>query len=284
MSVKIIVDSAADFLPEAAAAKGLIVLPMKTRIDGVEYLDGVDVSHIEFYEKLLQARKMPSTSQLTLYDFEQAFQSATADGDEAVVITIAAKLSGTVQNALVAAQSFPERVWVVDSDSASIGERVLVEYAVRLRDADWSAAAIAAELEQAKQRVRMVGLLDTLEYLIRGGRLTGVSALAGSLLRVKSILGLHAGTIEVLEKTRSFRQGVGIMNLNIEKQGGVDAEMPVILGFSGVDDTLMQKYLAASHSLWQEQGVPPVVTIGSAIGSHVGPGMVAAAFFIPADQ
>lgn len=280
MSVQIICDSACDMTRQEAQRRGVTLLPLKTRIDDVEYLDGVTITPEEFYEKLGSCRNLPTTSQLTPAEFEDAFRAATENGDEAVVITLAGKLSGTVQSATIAAAEHEGQVWVVDSASVTVGQRILLEYAIRLRDAGRSAKEIAAELETAKTRVCLVALVDTLEYLMRGGRLSRTAALAGTLLNIKPVVGVDGGEIKVLGKARGSRQSSNLLTEQIEKRGGIDFSMPLMLAYSGTDDALLRGYMENSRHLWEGRvDELPVSAIGSTIGTHAGPGAIAVAFF-----
>lgn len=162
MRVQLIIDSASDYLKADADQQGILFMPLITTIDGVQYLDGVTLSHEEFYQKLDESASLPSTSQVPPYDYLQAYQKVRADGNEALVITISGKLSGTYESAVSAAQDFQDCVYIVDSENVSVGERILIEYALRLIDRGLDAASIAAELNEKKKHVCLVALLDTL--------------------------------------------------------------------------------------------------------------------------
>ena len=150
MNIKIITDSASDM--GMAARDGLEILPMTITFGGQEFKDGINLSHHEFYEKLVEGDELPHTSQITPFAFDQAFQKAVQEGQEVVVITMSAKLSGTWQSAVTAANDYKGKVFVVDSENVTVGERVLVEYALRLRQEGLSAHDIAEKLEQVKKR------------------------------------------------------------------------------------------------------------------------------------
>lgn len=280
MSVKIITDSACDISPDEADQLGITILPLKTNIDGVEYLDGVTITHEEFYDKLSSCKQLPTTSQLTPFEFETAYKSALETCGEAVVITLSGKLSGTAQSAFTAAQEFDGKVIVVDGENATIGQQVLVRYAIRLRDSGLSAAAIAAELEKVKGRVCLVATVDTLDYLVKGGRLSKTAGFAGTLLSIKPVLGIEDGEVKVLGKARGAKQSSNMLTEIISKKGGIDFSMPLVLAYSGNDDSLLQDYIENSRALWEGNIEKlPISVIGSTIGTHAGPGAVAVAFF-----
>ncbi|MBQ4048843.1 MAG: DegV family protein [Clostridia bacterium] len=280
MSLQIIIDSGADYLPEEAQAANITVVPLKTRIDGVEYLDGITITHREFYEKLETCKELPQTSQVNPFEFEDTFRVAQQTTDKLLVITLSSKLSGTYQSAKIAADNVGGNIFLVDSENVAVGMRVLVDYAVALRDLGWNAAAIAAELETAKKRVCLLALVDTLEYLYKGGRLSRVAALAGGLLNIKPVIGIKDGVAVILGKARGSRQSNNLLNETVAKKGGIDFTMPVHLAYSGNDDALLRGYIENSRAIWEgHTDSLPVSVIGSSIGTHAGPGAIAVAFF-----
>ena len=168
MSIRIITDSASDISQFEARQMGIDVLPLKTLFGTEEYRDGIDLSHEGFYHKLIESDVLPTTSQIPPYDFEEAFRAAVESGDDVVCITLSSKLSGCYQSAMIAAEEFPDRVVVVDSLNVAIGQRCLIELALQTRDAGKNAGEIAALLDKEKHNIRLVALLDTLEYLKKG--------------------------------------------------------------------------------------------------------------------
>ena len=279
MSVKIIIDSTAD-VTEAVRAR-VEVVPLTIRFGEAEYFDGVTIGRREFYERLVESDALPTTSQATPDAFAEIFERVRLAGDSAVVITISAELSGTCQSAMIAAEDYGN-IFVVDSRSASIGSGILVEQALRLADAGLSAPDIAAELRRCREKVVVIALLDTLEYLKRGGRLSKTAAFAGGLLNIKPVAGIREGKIVVLGKARGSRQANNLLTEEIRRAGGVDFEKPILLGYTGLSDALLQKYRQDSAALWQAgERELPAALIGSVIGTHAGPGAVAAAFFRP---
>ena len=280
MSVKIISDSACDITQGEAKELGITILPLKTMIDDVEYLDGVTLSPEDFYEKLEHCKRLPTTSQVSPSEFSDALAPVLSAGDEAVVITIAGKLSGTAQSAMIAASEAGNDVFVVDSGNVTIGQNILVRYAIRLRDRGFSGREITAELERVKPRIRVLARVDTLEYLMRGGRLSRSAAIVGTVMQIKPVICVEDGEIKVLGKARGSRQSDNMLNKFIEKNGGIDFSMPVMLAFSGTDDALLKGYIDNSRALWEGHfDSLPVTMIGSTISTHAGPGAIAVAFF-----
>ena len=280
MAVRLISDSACDISQSEAKELNMTILPVKTIIDGVEYLDGVTISSQEFYDKLETCKELPTTSQISPAEFEDVFQSAVENDDEVVVITISGKLSGTLQSAVIAAADFSGDVWVVDSESVTIGQRILILYAVRLRDAGLGGREIAEQLNRIKSRVCLLARVDTLEYLVRGGRLSKTVGFAGTILNITPVLCVEDGEVKVLGKARGSKQSDNMLTDFIQQKGGVDFSLPVMLAYSGTDDALIKGYIDNSHALWEGQmDSLPVTMIGSTISTHVGPGAIAVAFF-----
>ena len=277
MKTRIIADSTADLLPQLK--ERVHVVPLTVHFGDQEYIDGVTIDHKTFYEKLVETDTLPSTSQATPAAFEQEYLAAKEAGEAAVVITLSSKLSGTYQSAVIAGEDY-ENIYIVDSGTAAIGGGILVELALKYLDAGMSAREIAAQLEADKEKIVIVALVDTLDYLKMGGRVSKTVAFAGTLLNIKPVLSVVDGEVKMLGKARGSKQGNNLLVQEIEKAGGVDFSKPVLLGYTGLSDALLLKYMEDSKHLW-EAGLEsvPYTTIGSVIGTHAGPGAVAVAFF-----
>lgn len=276
MSVQIIVDSTADLTP--ALKERVLTVPLTVHFGQEEYIDGVTIDHQTFYKKLVSGDTLPSTSQASPAGFEEKYQQVRSAGNSAVVITVASKVSGTYQSAVIAADGY-ENIHIVDSGSVAIGSGILTELALQLADAGLDAAQIADRLEEEKKKLRVVAVVDTLEYLKRGGRISKTVAFAGGLLNVKPLLGITDGEILILGKARGNKQANNQLVNEIEKSGGIDFSRPVMLGYTGLNDDLLRSFIAGSQDLWAP--LPEVRTsiVGSVIGTHAGPGAVAVAYF-----
>lgn len=280
MSIRIVTDSASDIPQETR--EDLTILPMHVYFGEKEFLDGVNLSHRQFYELLIESEELPKTSQIPPYEFEEVYERATAAGEQVIVITISSKLSGTCQSARVAAQDYEGQVYVVDSLNATLGERCLVDYALRLKDQGKTAEEIVAELEQARKRIRLLALLDTLEYLKKGGRISKSVAMVGGMLSIKPVVSVVDGEVIMVGKARGSKNGNNLLVQEIEKAGGVDFDMPYYLGYSGLDDHLLQKYIEDSKALWEGHVEHlDTTSVGGTIGTHVGPGAITVVFFAP---
>lgn len=276
--VKIIVDSTADMIPELKARVRQV--PLTVTFGDKEYIDGVTIDHKRFYEMLIESDTLPTTSQATPDGFITAIEEVLNEGDEAVIITLSSKLSGTYQSAVIAASEYEGRVYAVDSRSVAIGTGILAELALNAAENGKSAREIAEMLEKQRERVRVIALLDTLEYLKRGGRISKTTAFAGGLLSIKPVVELRDGAVEILGKARGSKQGNNLLIKEIEQSGGVDFSMPLLLGYTGLSDALLQKYIEDSAELWQGNIEELHTTaVSSVVGTHTGPGVVAAAFF-----
>lgn len=280
MSVRIVVDSTAD--TSAEIRNKLSVVPLTVHFGDREYVDGVTIDYKKFYEMLVETDILPTTSQPSPEAFADVFRQAQEAGEQVVVLTVSSKLSGTCQSAMIAAADFPGSVWVVDTKTVAIGCGVLAELAVRLKEKGLSASEIAAKLEEEREHVRVIALLDTLEYLKKGGRISKSVAFAGGLLSIKPVLTIQDGEIAILGKARGSKQGNNLLVSEIQRSGGVDFSKPLMLGYTGLSDALLEKYVMDSCALWEGHGDCMQRTpIGSVIGTHAGPGAIAVAFFKP---
>ena len=278
MSVKIIIDSTADVTP--AVREKCTIVPLTVHFGDTEYVDGVTITHKDFYEKLIESDVLPTTSQPTPDAFGKEFKKVADAGDKAVVITISSMLSGTYQSANIAAMDYPGSIYVVDSKTVTIGAGILTQLAVELVEQGKSAEEIVEIINEQRDKVCLIAMLDTLEYLKKGGRISKTVAFAGELLSIKPVISVPEGQIQILGKARGSKQGNNLLVREIQKAGGVDFTKPCLLGYSGLSDMLLQKYVRDSAELW-EGHIDQLYTahIGSVIGTHAGPGAIAVAFF-----
>ena len=277
MKTRIIVDSTADLMPEYKSR--VSVVPLTVHFGEEEYIDGVTIDHKTFYEKLIESDVLPSTSQATPDAFMKEFNKAKEAGEAAVVITLASKFSGTYQSAMIAAAEY-EDIYVVDSSSAAMGSGILVELAFRMLDEGKNAEQIAKALEEERKKIVIVALVDTLEYLKKGGRISKAVAFAGGMLNIKPVLSVIDGEINMLGKARGSKMGNNLLVQEIDKAGGIDFSKPVLLGYSGISDALLKKYIEDSRHIWEGNlNEVRYTTVGSVIGTHAGPGAVVVAFF-----
>ena len=277
MSVRIIVDSSTDVGEQYRSR--IEVVPLTLHFGDQEYFDGVTIDKQEFYRKLVESDVLPTTSQATPAMFDSVFREVAAAGDSAVVICLSSKLSGTYQSACIAAEDY-ENIYVVDSLSVAIGTGVLAEYAVRCAEEGMPASLIASLVTQRREDICVIALLDTLEYLKKGGRISKTVAFAGGVLNIKPVVTVTEGEVALIGKARGSRNGNNLLVEKIRQAGGVDFSLPVLLGYTGLSSALLDKYVDDSRELWKDalEEIPRSL-LCSVIGTHVGPGAVAAAFF-----
>jgi len=273
--IRIITDSASDL--SASTREDLTILPLAIRFGDTEYLDGVTISHHEFYEKLIESDTLPTTSLVSPAAFEETYARSVADGETVIAITISSRLSGTYQSATIAAEDFAGKVFVI-----TIGEGILVKYALLLKDQGLSAKEIVGILEASKEQIHTLGVLDTLEYLKKGGRISAATAFLGGAMAIKPVVAVSEGEIIMLGKARGSKNGNNFLMKEIEKADGIDFTRPFCLGYTGLSDEMLQKYIKDSEALWSgHTDQLPVCSLGATIGTHVGPGAIAVAFFSP---
>lgn len=279
--IKILIDSASDIDVKEAEEKRIYLIPIEVTFGEDTYLDGVNLSHNEFFEKLIESDELPKTSQINPFRFEEEFEKLTEDGSSVVCITISSKLSNTYNNAVSAAKKFKDKVYVVDSLNACIGERVLCDLAIRLvEEGKLSAKEIAEELDKRKQTIELLAVVGTLKYLKKGGRISSVVAFTGEMLSIKPVISIINGQVKMVGKARGSKKGNNLLVEKIEACGGIDFNYPYATGYSGLSNDFLKKYLEDSAALWQNStDSVPMYQIGSTIGTHVGPGAIAVAFF-----
>lgn len=277
MAVHFIIDAGCDLNMEQAKAMGVTLIPMTITFGGKEYQSSVDITNEEFYKMLVSGKELPTTSQPTPYLYECAYQHVRDNGDEAVVLCLSSALSGTYQSATIAAADFEDCVYIVDTKSVTVAQRLLLEYGLTLKAQGLSAKEIATTLEIEKDKLCIYGTVDTLEFLIRGGRLSKAAGAVGSVLGIKPVLMLKDGTLIVAGKARGTKAAISMMQSFIN-DNGVDFTMPYALGYTGNDASVVTSFQSVLGSVWGESDVP-IYNVGSAVGTHAGPGLVLAAFF-----
>ena len=281
MAVRLVIDSASDIEYSMAMEKGWVFLPITVSFGEEQLKDGIDINASSFYDRLIESDVMPVTSQITPYVYQQTFDKIIESGDTPIVITLSSKLSGTYQSACVAAENAAAKVYVIDSLNAALGESLIVEYADRLVRQGLSPEEIVEKVEEKKEKIRLLALLDTLEYLKKGGRISSAVAFAGALLSIKPVIAVEDGEVKLVGKARGSKNGNNLLAEMIRNCGGIDYSMPYTLAYSGNSDALLKKYLEDSKHLWAEDADKmPVMRIGATIGTHVGPGAIGVAFFV----
>lgn len=275
--IRIITDSASD-IPQGFNPI-VTVLPMTIRFGDKEYKDGIDLSAKQFYEKLIESDELPATSLIPPADFDRAFKNAVDNGEKVIAITMSGNLSGTYQSAVLTAAEYPDDVFVIDSKSVAVGEHILVLRAVEFAQKGLSVKEIVEILEAEKEKIHVLAVLDTLEYLKKGGRISSTVAFVGGALNLKPVVAVVDGKVQMLGKARGSKNGNNYLVKEIESTAGVDFTKPVCLGYAGLNDTMLQKYIEDSESLWiGHEDSLRIAPIGPTIGTHIGPGAIGVAF------
>jgi DegV family protein with EDD domain len=269
--VAIVTDSTADLTPEMVEELGVTVVPLQVIFGNEAYREGVDITTEEFYERLVKSRPLPTTSAPSVGDFQEVYERLLKEVDSIVSIHIGAKLSATVQAAETARQSLakPERVEVVDSQATSLAMGFAIMDAVEVARAGGKLAEVKATAESAMQRMQVLFMLDTLEYLRRGGRIGRARAYLGAILSVKPILALREGEIYPEERVRTRARGLErIIQSAIRHQNVKRAAV----GHSSTPDEAesIRERLAMAFPNVKVH----LIRFGPVIGTHAGPGIV----------
>lgn len=281
MAIKLVVDSASDINQQEAEQLGITMIPMNISFgEGNDYYDGVTLLPEQFYPLLAVSKENPKTSQITSYRFKEVFSKLTENDDEVLCIVMSSKLSGTYTSAVLASTRFDNKVRVIDSLNASVGEKILCLYAIKLIKQNKSLADIEEELNKAKYNVEYLAAVDTLEYLKRGGRVSSTVATIGNLLSIKPIIEVIEGEVIVIGKAIGSRKVSKLLNSMIKKRGDIDFNKPIIFVYSGLSKDNINKYIAESKELWgMHLNQIDLCILGNTIGTHVGPGAIGITYF-----
>lgn len=277
--IKILVDSGSDINKQQAEEMGVTLIPIEVRFGDEEYFDGVDLLPKEFFEKLEKSTTLPQTSMINSYRFEEEFKKATQNGDTAIYISLSSKISGTYNAACEAAKKFDGKVFVVDSLSATAGQRILCELALRLVNENKPVEEIVEILNEKKLKIQVVAMVDTLKYLKMGGRISSLVAFAGELLNIKPIISLVDGEVKMIGKGIGVKKSMMFINDFVKNKGGIDYDMPFKALFSGNNEEIKDKFVKNTGSIWEGVDNVEFNSLGSTIGTHIGPGAVGLAFF-----
>ena len=269
--VRIITDSAADFEPIEMERMNITCIPLTVMFGTKEYQENVNLNKNEFYDLLRTSGEFPKTAQASPQLLKDLFRQADAAGDEAIYITISSGFSGTYQNAELLRQNLNlPGCYVVDSENGTGGQRMVVEYAVKLRDQGKTAKEIVAALEEMRKRVVLFACMDTLEYLYKGGRISGAVYRVGSLAQIKPILQVDdEGKLAIPAKAMGMKKGMAYMCEKV-KELPPDGDFPFYVMYT--DDRVNGLALAERiRALGIEVPEERIINVGAAIGTHIGP-------------
>ena len=278
--IRILTDSSSDLTPAEAEQLNVAVVPLSVTFeDGTTYRDQLDLTPDEFYAELSICTKLPTTSQPSPEAFMPFFEEAKAAGDVTIAVLISSDLSGTIQSARIAAQTVEYYdLLIVDSRSTALGLQLLVRLALELRDKGYSPAEIMNVLEEERNNVRLVAVVDDLKYLRKGGRLPAAAAFAGALMGIKPVVTLLDGKVGLAGKARGLPGAYVAMMKLVDEQGGLDADRPYLVGYTGHRGGAapIQRYLVNTMGV---DAAPEPIHIGTVVGTHAGPGASGIAFF-----
>lgn len=264
--IRIVTDSASDITRAEARAMNVDVVPLRVTFPDLAYDQETDTDYYTFYSLLQTTKKFPVTSQPTPEAFAKVFSKAREDKETVVAVLMSGSLSGTFQSATIARDSVgSDDIYLIDSRTAIMPLRILVEHAVNLRDQGKSAQEIVQSLEALRNRVKVYGMLDTLTYLYKGGRLPRSVAMVGNLLHIKPIVTTRDGLIKLAGQGRGYKA----LQTHVDKGPGIDTSYPVYYGYS-VNDANCKKLMENANACYgvSETGMFP---IGGVVGAHVGP-------------
>ncbi len=269
--IRIITDSAADFEPQELEQMHISCIPLTVSFGDTEYQENINLSKNEFYTHLLESGQLPKTAQASPQILMDLFEDAHQHGDDVIYITLSSALSGTYQSAVMIQASLGyENCHVIDGKNATGGQRLVVEYAVKLRDEGKTAAEILAGIESLRSRITLHACMDTMEYLYKGGRISHTAYKLGTLANIKPIIAVDdEGFVQVPAKAMGMRKGMDYMCKHSDLQN-FDSDFPLYVMYTNnrtVAETLVMRLDTNGYSIPDHH----IIQVGAAIGSHIGP-------------
>jgi len=275
--IAVVTDSTAYLPPELVAQYGIYVIPQQLIWGDETFLDGVTIDPPTFYERLSRSADIPTTSQASAGEFADLFAEVARNADGIVGVFISTELSGTVASALATQELLPDLpIKVVDSRSTTMGLGFVALAAARAAAEGKGLAEVAAAARELVPRVNVLFIVETLEYLHRGGRIGGASRLLGSALRIKPLLHLAEGRIDGLERVRTKRKAVRrMLEVMAERVGDAPVHAAVIHA-NAPEEAVDLRNGVNTYFRCQELYIAELSPV---IGTHVGPGTVGVAFY-----
>lgn len=274
--LRIITDSSSDFSLEESLEKGCELVPLKIIEEDRIYQDRIDLTVEKLYEKMAEGKDL-KTSQPSPNDFLKIFENVKDQNDEALVLILSEELSGTYQSAMIAKEMVGEaKIEIINTNQVTIPQKLLVLEALKMREEGKNLNEIIEKIEILKEKVKVVAIIDTLDYLVKGGRLSKTAGFAGTLIDLKPIVTVKDGKVAVIAKARGKRKALEKLWQKIESEDSIDTEMPMILVYSGNKDYAYQLQTFLGEKGIQVEAMNP---IGCAIAVHVGPGACGLAYF-----
>jgi DegV family protein with EDD domain len=277
MSIRIVIDSTSDVTEEIINKYDLKVVPLTVNFENESYLDKVELSTTEFFEKLTKSEKLPTTSQANPGAFAEAFSEILLQGDQVLGIFVASELSGTFESARIAKDMIGgDNIRIIDSKSVCLGTFSLILKAIELVNQNKTIDEVVDELERIKDKIVAIACLDTLKYLEKGGRLSKGQAMVGTLLNIKPILEIKDGKLSVIDKIRGKNKTIKWIDEWIEKNNFDLSDKTVLLFYAQNNDQLKQ----LRETIEEKYKIKNIIEqeIGAVIGTHAGPGVLGFGF------
>jgi DegV family protein with EDD domain len=276
--IVILTDSSANIPAEIQSQLNIVVMPLWLVWDGQSLKDGIDIQPDVFYQRLRDSKTLPTSSQPSLLEFKTLFQTVGKGADAIVAILVSSKISGTIASARAAADELPDLdIRIVDTLTCAMGLGLIVMAAARAAEENRPIDEIVALAEQMRESVYTLFAVDTLEYLFKGGRISGGKHLLGTALNIKPILHFHEGQIKPLTQARSKKKALAeLLDIVEERLGGNQMVEAVVMDVdAGVEADQVAELIQArfNPNKLERAGVSPVV------GTHVGPGTVGISFY-----
>jgi DegV family protein with EDD domain len=274
-SIQVVTDSACDLMPTTAEERDIRVVPLTIRFGAEELVDREELSSKEFWDRVITGPDMPATAAPSPGTFQEAFLAAHSAGKSGVVcVTISSGLSATYQAARTAADAVSDRipVRVIDTQSVSMGQGLLALAAAEMTSSGVSLDDAASAIEEMKGRTHVFGVVDSLDYLKRGGRIGGAAHLVGSLLSIKPVIEVREGVVEVESKQRTRSRSLQYLANKATEAGPLERLATANGVAPDFDDVLeMVRRVQPEHEL-------VIGDLGPVVGAHTGPGSVEVSF------
>ena len=268
--IRFLLDTSSDYTVEEVKAKGMELVPLHITLGEADYRDAYDLTKDAFYELLTTNEEFPKTSQPTPQDFVDMFEDAQEKGDELICILLSSKLSGTFQSATLAKSIVDyDNIHLVDSLGATHMIRLMAEYGQELAAAGKSAKEIVEALEEMKSKIKVLAVVDTLEYLCKGGRVSKTTAAIGEVAKVKPMITVAEGEVAVIGKSLGKNKAISNLLKTLE-ECEVDDRFPIYsVSTVGTENCeAFEKRLTDAGYNFKER-----LQLGATIGTHVGPGV-----------
>lgn len=277
MGIRIVIDSTSDVTKDFIEKRNIVMVPLTINFEDASYLDKVELSTDEFFDKLATSETLPTTSQVPPGRFIEVFNKILEEGDEVLGIFIGSGLSGTFESAQIAKKTIDdERIHLIDSRTVCLGAFSLILEAVKLVEQNKSIEEIVDSIEGLRDKVEIIVAIDTLKYLLKGGRLSKSQVIAGSLLNIKPILTVKDSKIEVVDKVRGKNKTIKWIDDWIEKNNFNFTDKTVFL-YHVRDEERVNALKEIIENKYRAKNII-VSEVGPVIGTHTGPGVIAIGF------